>query len=109
MKIIILLISFISFHSYSQVEIQVVDPELDVKPLEGQGYKISRKAEVHNALPDKKLRDSLLSEVPEAKTWDELQKDIFYMDLKQKSLNDLEKKYPKISKKQLDELKDKRE
>lgn len=109
MKIIIILISVFSLHSYSQVEIQVVDPTLDTKPLEGQGYKISKKSASHNALPDKNLRDSLLSEIPATKKWDQLQKDIFYMELKQKSLNHLEKKYPQISKKQLEELKDKRE
>jgi hypothetical protein len=109
MKILIFLISVISLHSYSQVEIQVVDPTLDTKALEGQGYKISKKTASHNALPDKNLRDSLLSDIPETKKWDELQKDIFYMELKKKSLNDLEKKYPQISKKQLEVLKDKRE
>ena len=59
-------------------------------------------------LPDMHMRDSLLGKASPFNQWDELKKDIFYMDLKSKSLSDLEKKYPEVSKNELKKLKEKR-
>lgn len=109
MKTLILFLLSFSISAFSQVQVQIVDPELDTAPLEKSGYQVSKKTSVHNALPNKKDRDKLLSELPEAKKWDELSKDIFYMDLKSKTLSDLQKKYPQISKAALKDLKEKRD
>jgi len=58
-------------------------------------------------LPSKEERDSLLKGITEVKDWDELDKDIFVMNLKNKSLLNLSKTYPSISTKTLKKLKDK--
>lgn len=108
MKTLITLMLAYSFTTLAQVQIQVVDPEVDTSELQQRGYQVTREENEFSSLPDKDKRDQLLNELPAAKEWDELQKDIFYMDLKSKSIDQLEKKYPGISKARLKQLKVKR-
>lgn len=105
MKNFLFLFSLISYSSFAQVHVHVVDPDMDVSPLENQGYHITRGEKTFSSLPDKEKRDLVLGDVPESKQWDELDKDIFFMDLKNKSIEQLEKKYPKMTKSKLQRLK----
>ncbi len=108
MKTLLIVILCFSYTALAQVQVQVVDPEVDTSELEQKGYKVTREENEFSSLPDKEKRDLLLNGLPTAKDWDELQKDIFYMDLKSKTLEQLSKKYPDISKARLKQLKVKR-
>ena len=101
------LFCLISFPSFAQVQIQVVDPELDASSLE-EKYNVQYKEKVHNSLPDKDQRDELLEGVKAPLKWDELKKDIFYMDLKSKAIPELLKKYPDVNAQEMKHLKAKR-
>ncbi len=105
MKYFYILLTFISLSSLAQVKIQVVDPELDTTPLEGRSYQIEREEKSFSSIPAKEKRDKLLADVPESKLWDELDKDIFYMDLKNQTIEQLVAKYPKMTKTKLERLK----
>jgi hypothetical protein len=93
---------------FSQVKVQVIDPELDTTPFEGN-YQVSRKEETFSSLPSKKERDKLLSQIAATKDWDELKKDLFYMDLNSKKMEQLKIKYPEIPVQELRKLKGKNE
>jgi hypothetical protein len=108
MKILFLLLMLCSQTTLAQVQVHLVDPHLDASPLEGKGYHITREHTEFSALPDKEVRDQFLLEVPEVKGWDELERDIFYMNLKDRTLEQLMKKYPSFSKERLKKLKVKR-
>ncbi len=108
MKTLLIVILCFSYATLAQVQVQVVDPEVDTSELQQKGYQVTRGENEFSSLPDKTKRDSLLEGLAVAKDWDELQKDIFYMDLKSKTLDQLEKKYPDISKDRLKQLKVKR-
>lgn len=99
---------YFSFTAQAQVQIQVVDPEVNTKELEDKGYQVSREEKEFTSLPDRDKRDELLKGLHIANEWDELQKDIFYMDLKSKTLEQLANKYPEISRARLQQLKVKR-
>lgn len=103
------LLVLFSLSAIAQVQIQVVDPSLDMTPLKEDNYKINTERKDANVIPNKTLRDDFFSGVELPKSWDELDKDIFYMDLKSKSLDKLKKKYPQLDAKQLKKLKAKRE
>lgn len=103
MKKIILLLFIISFNTKAQdktVQVYIVDKDIDEKIL-GDSYEVTRVPDNGNSLPAKELRDNLLQSVEKTKNWDELKKDIFYMDLKNKDLKYLINKYPEISAEQL--------
>ena len=87
-------------------ELLILDENIETKTLE-KNFNIHRGSTHRSSLPDKGLRDQLLSKVKQAKGWDEYQKDAFYMDLKSKSLKELQTKYPNFSEKELKTLKDK--
>jgi hypothetical protein len=106
---ITIFIFLVSFNSFGQVQIQVIDPQLDTQELEKKHFIVTREEDEFSSLPDKNKRDELFKELGEIKNWDELQKDIFYMDLKSKSIDKLIKKYPQLSSKKLQSLKDKRD
>ena len=106
MKFLIPLLFLFSFAAFAQqARVLIVDPDIDANEL--KGVKIDR-PQLHNSLPDREDREELLAGVEEVKDYDELQKDILFMDLKSKSLKDLQKKYPDISPAVLKKLKGKK-
>lgn len=88
-------------------ELLIIDENIETKSLE-KNFNIRRGSTKRSSLPDKGLRDQFLAQVKQAKAWDEYQKDAFFMDLKSKSLKELQAKYPDFSEKELKTLKDKR-
>ncbi len=104
--LLVLFLFIFSFKASSQqVRALILDPDIDTKKL--KQYKIER-PELYNSLPDRAEREKLLAGITVVKEYDELQKDILFMDLKSKSLKELQKKYPKISKLELQQLKGKK-
>lgn len=110
MKKLIPLLFLVSFTTLAQnqgVQVQIVDQDIDSSSLE-KSYAVKRSPKKNNVLPDRELRDEVLKDIKASQKWDELQKDIFFMDLQRKSLPDLVKKYPQIKEAELKFLKDKR-
>jgi hypothetical protein len=102
------LFTLLSFAAYSQVQIQVVDPDVDPASFEREGYQVQSKPSHYNVIPEMDKRDTLFQGVKLPAKWDQLDKDIFYMDLKSKSMDQLKLKYPNLSEKLLKDLKAKR-
>lgn len=105
MKKIILLITFsLSFSALAQkAKLLVVDEFIDTTSVE-KNFDIEKGSTLKSFLPPKDKRDRLLENVPESKTWDEYQKDAFYMDIKNKNMPEILKKYPKFSEEQITSL-----
>jgi hypothetical protein len=99
------LFTLLSFAAYSQVQIQVVDPDVDPASFEREGYQVQSKPSHYNVIPEMDKRDTLFQGVKLPAKWDQLDKDIFYMDLKSKSMDQLKLKYPNLSEKLLKDLK----
>jgi hypothetical protein len=104
---LLFLVSFTTLAQNQGVQVQVVDEHIDSSSLEGR-YQVQRTAKKSNALPDRELREEVLKDVKAVQKWDELKKDIFFMDLERKSLPELVKKYPELKESELKFLKDKR-
>ena len=94
--------------TYAQkAKVLIVDPDIDATELE-KDFEVQRPAKPHNVLPDKDLRDEVLSVVKTVQGWDELKKDILFMDLKSKDLKQLTEKYPELKESELKGLQDRR-
>lgn len=94
--------------AYAQkAQVLLIDEDIDGKELE-QNFNVHKGSTHVSSIPPKAIRDEVLKGVKPAEKWDELQKDIFYMELKSKSVKELKKKYPELSEKELQFLKDKR-
>lgn len=104
----LILFSLLSFAAYAQVQVQIIDPEIDPDTFNGDGYSVQTKEIRHNVIPEMDKREKIFEGVKLPAKWDQLDKDIFYMDLKSKSIEKLQLKYPDISVKQLKQLKAKR-
>jgi hypothetical protein len=94
--------------SSAQVKVQIVDPDVDSSTLE-KDYEVSRKSTQADSIPSKEARDEIFVNIKSIKKWDELKKDIFFMDLKSKSISELSAKYPEFSQSDLKSLKAKRD
>lgn len=97
---------YISYAQNQGVKVFITDENIDSSSLEKK-YEVTRKAELPNVLPDRQKRENVLSGIDIPKDWDELSKDIFYSDLKSKSIQDLTKKYPNFKEADLKNLKGK--
>ena len=103
--ILFLSLSSITLIAFAQkANLTVVDPYMDATPLENE-FNVNRPNNP-NSLPSKDERDIFLQKLTKKiSQWDELKKDIFYMELKSKSISELQTKYPELSAKELKELK----
>lgn len=90
----ILLLPTLAF-AQQKPKVLIVDPDLDSAPLEKE-FSIQKPAQ-HYALPDKDQRDLVVSGIKSVEKFDELKKDILYMDLKSLKEEDVRKKYPELS------------
>lgn len=109
MKLLLSLFLLCSYQSVmaQKAEVLLLDEDIDGKELE-RNFNVHRGSTHVSSLPDRDAREMTLAEIPELKNWDELKKDIFFMDLKSKSLSQLKKKYPELKTKDLKFLKEKR-
>lgn len=96
MKLFLLpLLLLFAFAAFAQkAKVLIVDPDIETVELE-KDFEIQRPAH-HYALPDKKVRDKVFEGVESLKKYDELKKDILFMDLQSKSLKEIQDKYPEI-------------
>lgn len=96
MKLFLLpLLLLFTFGAFAQkAKVLIVDPDVETIELE-KDFEIQRPAH-HYALPDKKVRDEVFEGVESLKKYDELKKDIFFMDLQSKPVQEIRKKYPEI-------------
>ena len=106
-KLIILPMFLISFTAFAQkAQLLVIDPDIETRELEN--FNIQKGSTHVSSIPDRDEREEFFQGVSQVQSWDELKKDIFYMELDRKSVDDLHKKYPELSKKDIKKLKDRR-
>lgn len=112
MKYLAIFVYLLSFSLLAQVnskraKVILIDKDIDSKELEKK-YDVERPVEPNRILPTIQERDNLFQGIKLPGEWDELKKDIFFMELKEISLEELVNKYPEIKKSDLKNLKDKR-
>lgn len=107
MKLVLLLLFIVPIAHAQKAKVLLIDEDIDGKSLE-KNFDVQKGSTHESSIPNKADRDLLLKGVKQASKWDELQKDIFYVELKSKSVKELKKKYPEFSEKELQLLKDKR-
>jgi hypothetical protein len=75
-----------------------------------KNHQVQKAKPPRNILPSKAERDQFFADnwKEGLKEYDELEKDLLYMDLKSKTILELKSKYPELSPKELEELKTKR-
>ena len=73
-------------------------------------HKVQKPVSPRNTLPGRAEREQFFADnwKEGLKDYDELEKDLLYMDLKSKTILELKTKYPELSPKELEELKTKR-
>lgn len=104
-KLIILTCVFISFSALAQkADLLLIDENIDATAVE-ESFNVKKGSTLKSYLPPKEQRDSFLSLIPESSSWDEYQKDAFYMDIKNKTLDEIHQKYPQFSKEKISTLK----
>ncbi len=101
----LLLLSFSSLAFAQRAKVLIVDPDIDTTEL--KDYKIER-PELGYSLPDREEREDLFVGFDAVKNYDELQRDILFMDLKSKTLKELKKKYPELLLSDLKKMKERR-
>jgi hypothetical protein len=94
--ILLILLSYPLLVSAQKPHVIAVDPTDDLSALT-PSFKVDNQVPFESHLPSREERDAYLKEIPETQSWDELQKDIFYEDLKSKSFEALLQKYPSIN------------
>lgn len=107
MKTFIALV-FISSSVFAQKAVLLEEgassPELE------KSHKVQKPVSPRNSLPARAEREQFFADnwKEGLKDYDELEKDLLYMDLKSKTILELSKKYPELSPKELESLKTKR-
>lgn len=108
MKFILLFIFICMPLAHAQkAQVLLIDEDIDQEELK-ENFHVHKGSTHINSLPDRHEREMLLTKVKATQQWDELKRDIFYMDLKSKSLSELKIKYPELKEKEIKLLKSKR-
>lgn len=82
--------------AYAQkAKVLIVDPDIETKELE-KNFEVQRPSHPYS-LPSKQKRDEVFEGIESLKNYDELKKDILFMDLKSKSIKEIKAKYPDLS------------
>lgn len=98
MRTFLCLFLFVTAAHAQKAQLIVVDPQVNAEALSDQ-YEIHRPAPSDNKFPTRAEREKSLRGLSSVNDWDELKRDLFYMDLKKLPLKDLKKKYPEVSEK----------
>jgi hypothetical protein len=108
MKALVLFLLLIA-NAYAEKKPQVllIDEDIDGKVLE-RDFDVRRGSTHKSSIPDRQKREELLKGVKETQKWDELAKDIFYVDLEKRDMNELKRRYPSVPEATLRALKEKR-
>lgn len=109
MKTFILLIS-ITLPAFAQEPKAVLLDEGATSDELDKTHEVQKPAPPGNILPGRSEREQFFAEnwKDGLKDYDELEKDLLYMDLKSKTILELKKKYPEFTARELEELKTKR-
>lgn len=95
----------ISFHSFAQkAQVTILDPDINSEELQNE-FDVHYGSTHVSSLPDRETREEVFEGIKSIKKWDELKKDIFFMDLKSRSIQDLQSRYPELSVKEIKTLK----
>lgn len=86
-------------------KVLVLDPDMDSKELDST-FEVQRPSDF-TALPKKEDRDLLFEGNKKIAKFDELKKDILYVDLRTKSVEEVKKKYPELNEQEIKFLKGK--
>lgn len=89
-----------------KAQLTVVSPDINADSLK-DSFDVHYGSSHKSSLPDRQERERVLTGLEAASNWDELKRDIFYMDIKTRPLEVLAKKYPEIPSSELTELKGK--
>lgn len=108
--ILVFLIST-SIHAQTQsgkARVLVIDKNTDTTELEKK-YVVEKPAPSNFVVPDLNERDKFFEGIKFPDNWDDLKKDMFYIELKSKSksVEDLIKKYPELKESDIKNLKGK--
>lgn len=96
MKFLFLLLLLSTTALAQKANVLIVDPDVDSSGLE-KDYNVQKPSQ-HYALPDKESRDEVFKGIKAVEKYDELKKDILFVDLKNKAPAEIMKKYPELSK-----------
>lgn len=112
MKKLFILLFVFSINSHAQVQpgrakVLVIDPNVDTTELEKK-YTVEKPAPSNFVVPNLNDRDKFFERVVFPDSWDDLKKDIFFLELRSKSINDLIKKYPDLKESDIKNLKGKK-
>jgi hypothetical protein len=106
--LVVLLTALGSFVVKAQVHLQVVDPALDTKVLEGKPIAIHQPKVGGSMVPAKNKREAFFARFPAAlphmQSWDELDRDLFWFHLKSKQLAELKRRYQSVPAKVLEDM-----
>jgi hypothetical protein len=86
-------------------KILFLNQNINTKELTGN-YDLEKPEGPTNVMPDLAERDSFFSGINFPASWDDLNKDIFYVEIHQRPLSYLIKKYPEIKKEDIARLKE---
>ncbi len=89
-----------------KAKVLVIDQDIDTTQLEKK-YDVEKAAPSNLSIPDLESRNKLFEGIIFPENWDDLKKDVFFMELRSKSINDLIKKYPELKKSDIKKLKGK--
>lgn len=85
---------FLSQIAFAQkADLLIIDEDINTENITKE-FQIHKPSQKKSFLPPLDIRDQFLKNVPESASWDEYRKDAFYMDVKNKSINEINKKYP---------------
>lgn len=84
----------------------VINSNADTNQLEKK-FKIERPAALTFEMPDLGIRDIFFENIIFPESWDDLKKDIFFLELRSMPLNELIKKYPDLKESDIQNLKGK--
>ncbi|MCM2351577.1 MAG: hypothetical protein NDI69_16255 [Bacteriovoracaceae bacterium] len=99
-----LMLSCLSVANAQKAEVLLLDEDIDETELK-EDFNVHKGSTHRSSIPDRDQRQMLLSKLSAIEKWDELKKDIFYMDLASKSVSQLKEKYPELKLKEIKMLK----
>ena len=110
--VLILVLNFWYISAIAQINVHVIDQEI-ASPTGPIGvYRVSRGGQMKSSLPSPQVRDSFFSQFTVTaqliKNWDEVKKDLLWIDLENYPIEKLEKKYDKLPAKELSAMKTRR-
>ncbi|RPJ73233.1 MAG: hypothetical protein EHM20_12575 [Alphaproteobacteria bacterium] len=102
MKNLFIMLLLLSFNlnlqaqpQYGRAKVLVIGEDIDTTEL-AKEYVVEKPAPSNLVLPNLNERDIFFEGIIFPEYWDDLKKDIFYVELKSKSLDDLIIKYPDL-------------